>query len=233
MRADIAAAQVVAAQDCPTPGALARWSQVSPLRSRLHRLLSIAVIPTLLARLRHGAFRVICYRGATVHLPRSVLSGGGRLSIGKRWFGQRATPTSVVAMNGGKVCVDGNFVIHRGADVRVSSGATLQLGSGYLGDNVHIDCHAGVVIGHGVAIAKDTTIMDTDHHELTGQKAIALPIRIGDHVWIGTRVTILKGVTIGEGAVIAAGSVVTTDVEPGMLYAGVPARPIRPASWKI
>lgn len=33
-------------------------------------------------------------------------------------------------------------------------------------------------------------------------------------------------VTIGEGAVVAAGAVVTKDVEPFMVVAGVPAKPI-------
>ncbi|WP_276788569.1 CatB-related O-acetyltransferase [Paraprevotella xylaniphila] len=52
-------------------------------------------------------------------------------------------------------------------------------------------------------------------------------IIVGNDVWIGTRSIILDGVKIGNGAVIAAGSVVTKDVEPYMIVAGVPAKPIR------
>lgn len=219
----------VAAERPEVPGSpgVPRW------RGTLHRILSIAFIPTVLAVLRHKAFRLIQYSGTTVYLPRGSLGGKGRLSIGKRWFGQPPAPTSVVALKGGRIIVDGNFVVHRGADIRIGNGATLHLGSGYLADNVHIDCHSGVSIGHGVAIAKGTIIMDTDHHTLEGQRSISAPVRIGNHVWIGARVLILKGVTIGDGAVIAAGALVAADVEPGMLYARAPAKPVRPTTWKI
>jgi maltose O-acetyltransferase len=38
---------------------------------------------------------------------------------------------------------------------------------------------------------------------------------------------ILPGVTVGERAVVASGAVVTSDVEPGTVVAGVPARLLR------
>jgi len=36
----------------------------------------------------------------------------------------------------------------------------------------------------------------------------------------------VAGVEVGEGAVVAAGAVVTGDVPPGVVAAGVPAKPI-------
>ena len=39
-------------------------------------------------------------------------------------------------------------------------------------------------------------------------------------------VVVLKGVHIGAGAVIAANAVVTSDIPPGMLAAGIPAKVI-------
>ena len=56
----------------------------------------------------------------------------------------------------------------------------------------------------------------------------ALPIEVGNNVWIGARVTLLPGVHIGEGSVIAAGAVVTKDIPAHVLAAGVPARVVRP-----
>ncbi|MCB1285530.1 MAG: transferase [Microthrixaceae bacterium] len=53
------------------------------------------------------------------------------------------------------------------------------------------------------------------------------PIRIGSNVWLGDKVTVLKGVTIGDNVIVGANAVVTSDVEPGTIVAGVPARPIR------
>lgn len=56
----------------------------------------------------------------------------------------------------------------------------------------------------------------------------ALPIRIGNNVWIGAHVCVLPGVTIGDNSVIGAGSVVTKDIPSGVLAAGNPCRVIRP-----
>ena len=55
----------------------------------------------------------------------------------------------------------------------------------------------------------------------------ALPVRLGDRVWIGFGVSVLPGVAIGERSVIGAGSVVTRDVPPRSLAAGSPARVLR------
>jgi phosphonate metabolism protein (transferase hexapeptide repeat family) len=53
-------------------------------------------------------------------------------------------------------------------------------------------------------------------------------VKIGHDVWIGHGVTIMPGITIGNGAVIGSGAVVTKDVEAYSIWAGVPAKHIRP-----
>ncbi|MDV3002460.1 MAG: Maltose O-acetyltransferase (plasmid) [Chroococcopsis gigantea SAG 12.99] len=55
----------------------------------------------------------------------------------------------------------------------------------------------------------------------------ALPITIGNDVWIGGGVIICPGVTIGNGSTIGAGSVVTRDVLANVVAAGNPCRVIR------
>ena len=42
-----------------------------------------------------------------------------------------------------------------------------------------------------------------------------------------TGVTVLAGVRIGRGTIVGAGSVVTTDLPPGVIAAGVPAKVVR------
>ncbi|MEH8020905.1 sugar O-acetyltransferase [Rheinheimera metallidurans] len=55
----------------------------------------------------------------------------------------------------------------------------------------------------------------------------ALPVVIGDDVWLGGGAIILPGVTIGAGSVIAAGSVVSKDIPPGVVAAGNPCKVIK------
>lgn len=51
---------------------------------------------------------------------------------------------------------------------------------------------------------------------------------IGPDTWLGHGVIVKPEVTIGAGAIIASGAVVTKDVPPYMIFAGVPAMPLRP-----
>lgn len=126
------------------------------------------------------------------------------------------------------------FSIYYGADIILFNGAKLKLGSGFFNSNIKIRCHERIEIGENVAISHDVTIMDSDAHEgLWDGYEKTKPIKIGNHVWIGTRVTILKGVTIGDNAIIAAGSVVTKDVPNNTVVAGVPAKVIKTdINWK-
>lgn len=55
----------------------------------------------------------------------------------------------------------------------------------------------------------------------------ALPISIGNNIWIGADVCVLPGVTIGDNCVIGAGSVVNKNIPAGSLAVGNPCRVIR------
>lgn len=55
----------------------------------------------------------------------------------------------------------------------------------------------------------------------------ALPINVGDNVWIGANVSVLPGVTIGTNTIIGAGSVVNKDIPEGVIAAGIPCKVIR------
>ncbi len=53
-------------------------------------------------------------------------------------------------------------------------------------------------------------------------------IVIGNDVWLASRVTVLAGARIGAGCVVSAGAVVDSEIPPGMLVGGVPARVLGP-----
>jgi len=101
----------------------------------------------------------------------------------------------------------------------------------YFGAFVRFGGRGGISIGDFVQIAADVSF-DTASHPLEftegeARPTILGPIRVEDHVWIGTGAKILPGVTVGRGAVVAAGAVVTADVPPMTLVGGVPARILR------
>lgn len=128
-----------------------------------------------------------------------------------------------------KLVVKNNFKIFDGAKIFVNKDASLILGSGYINSNIGINCFQQIEIGNDVAIAENVSIRDSDNHMITNKPdhKMTLPVKIGNHVWIGMNTTILKGVTIGDGAIVAAGAVVTKDVPARCLVSGVPARVIK------
>lgn len=126
---------------------------------------------------------------------------------------------------GAEIQVSDRFSIRYGADIRLFKGAELILHGGYCNANLLLRCKQQIVIGKGVAIAHNVTIMDSDFHAAYQEDyEMTKPVTIEDRVWIGAGATILKGVHIGEGAIIGAGAVVTGDVPAHAVAAGVPAR---------
>ena len=111
-----------------------------------------------------------------------------------------------------------------------SASAVLEVGEfGFLGRGVEIEVSERVTIGRGALIAPDVYITDHNHQTSPGgpmfqRPCIAVPVSIGDDVWIGAKCVILPGVNIGSGAVVAAGAVVNRDVPAGAIVGGIPAR---------
>ncbi len=142
--------------------------------------------------------------------------------------------STILRLDEGARVTSYGFDFAYGADVILFPGSQLFLGkNSFCNCDCKIRCHKQISIGDSCAISHDVTIMDSDAHELNGIRE-AIPIHIGNHVWIGTRSTILKGVHVGDGAVIAAGSLVTHDVPAGALVGGVPARVIKEnVKWNL
>lgn len=131
-----------------------------------------------------------------------------------------------------------SIIGHMGREVTILSpffcdyGSHISIGDcTYINFNLTVLDEAQVTIGSHVFIGPGCSLL-TAVHPLDAQERNkgtekALPIIIGDSVWLGGNVTVLPGVTIGEGAVVGAGSVVTRDVPPRTVVAGNPARIIR------
>lgn len=104
----------------------------------------------------------------------------------------------------------------------------------------------GTVINPGVVIAPYSRLeamvsvnrsASIGHHSSIGSFSTIHPaVNIAGHCTIGRGVTIgigsniVDGVSIGEGSKIGAGSLVTSDLPPGVLAYGVPAKKVRDLS---
>lgn len=106
--------------------------------------------------------------------------------------------------------------IRFGKEVFINSGCHFQ-------DQGGIEIGDGVMIGHNVVLAT----VNHDLNPANNRKNHYAPVKIGNHVWIGSNATILPGVTIGDWAVVAAGAVVTKDVPELTVAGGVPAKVLK------
>ena len=115
------------------------------------------------------------------------------------------------------MCDYGNK-IKIGKNAFINSNCYFMDGGGIeLGDNVYIGPSCGLY----------TAIHPTEYKIRNTGLEQALPIKIGNNVWLGGNVVILPGVTIGDGCVIGAGSVVTKDIVPNSVACGNPCKVIR------
>ena len=107
----------------------------------------------------------------------------------------------------------------------------------FLGNNVFVnhDCYfmdgGKIFIGDNVFIGPScglyTAVHPLDFKSRNKGLEKALPITIGNNVWLGGNVVILPEVTIGAGCVIGAGSVVTKDIEANSVACGNPCKIVR------
>jgi maltose O-acetyltransferase len=134
--------------------------------------------------------------------------------------GQRALLVRLFARVGERVTVEAPFHVDYGWNVT-------------LGDDVYInafavllDC-APIVVGAGTQIGPGAKLCPATHPvdpaERRRDVECALPISVGENVWIGAGAFIGPGVTIGDDSVIGAGAVVVRDVPARVVVAGVPA----------
>ena len=86
---------------------------------------------------------------------------------------------------------------------------------------VRIGAHTG--ISQGVYLSAGTS--DPSRPDLA---PAAAGVTIGSGVWVAAHAFVGPGVTVGDNAVIGARAVVFSDVPPGVVAAGNPARVIKP-----
>lgn len=131
--------------------------------------------------------------------------------------------------------VDINFHCECGKHIFIGDKVVINMNCTFLDDNY-------ITIGNNVLIAPNVQLYTATHpvnaserfvenwDEKSGElffRTKALPITIGNDVWIGGGVIVLPGITIGDNCVIGAGSVVTRSILSNSLAVGNPCKVIR------
>lgn len=174
--------------------------------------------------------RILLYKGLSTcknvsgqpkrHQP-VILHGKGSISFGEQIeFGVKTSPGFY----------DGSVYIEaRKADSKIVFGNSVKVNN----NCSFISEGPGIEIGDLTLIGWNTTIVDSDFHDLNpkgrhaGGEAKTAKVTIGRNVLIGANVAILKGVSIGDNSTVAGNAVVTKSLPANGIYGGNPAKLIR------
>ena len=136
-------------------------------------------------------------------------------------------------------------MICEGTDLVIGENGVVELGDFAMLTSVYIRCEERITIGRRVMISWSVGIFDTEvFPPHAGERAAAVaqsqqdpfgripcavprPVVIEDDAWIGFGSILLPGVRIGAKSIVGAKSVVRSDIPPGVIAAGNPARVVR------
>jgi acetyltransferase-like isoleucine patch superfamily enzyme len=110
---------------------------------------------------------------------------------------------------------------------------SLKLGAHAAVTNRHlIDCTDSVEVGSFATIAGSRSQILTHSIDIFTCKQTCAPVKVGNYSFIGSSCVLLKGAELPAKSVLAAGAVLSRTPDEGeyWLYAGVPARGIKPLS---
>ncbi len=166
--------------------------------------------------------KIIVERGSfKVGIDYGYYDGGGFDS--KRDVCRIHLVNSTLTINGNVSLYPGVQILANDAEIIIGNGTKINGPSQLIAMNK-------IEIGGGCFFAQGVIIRDNDGHLLSTNEnppeIECLPVKIGNHCWLGQRSMVLKGATLSDNVVVAAGAVVTKDAEEGALVAGIPAKVI-------
>jgi len=117
-------------------------------------------------------------------------------------------------------------------DVIAGSNCSFWFNSVIRGDvnSIRIGEYSNIQDGAVIHATFEKSVSTLGNYVSVGHNAIIHGCRIGDHVLIGMGAIVMDNAEVGDYCIIAAGAVVleNTICESGYLYAGIPAKKIKP-----
>ncbi len=168
---------------------------------------------------------------ATAHRARALLANFAT-TVSTDLEQRRKILTQLLGGVGEDVWIEPPFFCDYGENVYVGARSFVNVNCVFL-DSAEIRIGANALIGPAVQLLTPSHPLRAADRIVTGEnqpanvspyRTHALPIRIGDNVWIGGGAIVLPGVTIGDNVTIGAGSVVLSDIPPDSLAFGHPCR---------
>jgi len=146
-----------------------------------------------------------------------------------------------VQLHGGAVRLGCDTTIRDHCLLDASHGAEIVLGNHVqLGSQVALHAVERVLLGDNCAAGERVSIFDSDHRHdgsdvASYEQPLAIsPVIVGTNTFLGANAFLLRGVRIGANAMVAASALVRPGEYPGgYLYAGAPARSIRPLGAQL
>ena len=133
---------------------------------------------------------------------------------------------------GDEVWIEPPFFCDYGENIYLGARSFVNVNCVFL-DSAEIRIGANALIGPGVQLLTPSHPLRAADRIVSAQslspnqspyRTHALPIKIGDNVWIGSGTIVLPGVTIGDNVTIGAGSIVSSDIPSDSLAFGQPCR---------
>lgn len=188
---------------------------------------------------RYGKGYIIPYKGTVISLSDEAqidLYDGHFFVNFKKPHGSNAECYVILRSNSRLTLRDTTFLyymatieLHENAEITIGSAPVINTGCVILASK-------RISIGHGVIMARQVFVYDSDHHPIFDSAGTVIneaqDVVIGNHVWLGLRSTVLKGSHIGDGAVVAAGAIVVGgNIKGGSMACGIPAKERSSIIW--
>ena len=159
--------------------------------------------------------KIIPYKGAVIDIdPTAKISlSSGDIEVGcNRLRGSKEETKIRLRQNAIWNSVEGCQLSY-GVTLEVLNSALLETYFFTMNSNSTLITAEKVLLGHDVMIGRNVVIYDSDFHTILDQNDSTInpsrPVKIGNHVWIGTNATILKGVELCDDSIVSADTILS------------------------